>query len=120
MRSYPQPRFSVPTDHQRLHFRRNPWAAGIGTTAGAIETSAPPFADTRREGYRVWQRARHPRIAKKLDLAETHEILSGWFRGRHADVTARFLRDVTWCYAPVRAIWPSAAIVLRLHTDRIL
>jgi hypothetical protein len=37
MRSYPQPGSPVPPDHQRFHVRRYPGAAGIGTTAGAVE-----------------------------------------------------------------------------------
>jgi hypothetical protein len=28
--------------------------------SGSHRTSAPPVADTRREGYPAWQRARHP------------------------------------------------------------
>src|SRR5262249_37617209 len=50
---------------------------------------------------------------------KTRDTCQAGFEG-HADVTRRFLRDVTWCYAPVRATWPSATIILRFHTDRIL
>src|SRR5215471_10081878 len=59
-------------------------------------------------------------IAKKLDLAENTRYCQAGFEDAMPDVTRRFLADVTWRYAPVRATWSSAAIVLRFHTDRNL
>src|SRR5215467_7573814 len=54
------------------------------------------------------------RIVKKLDLAENTRYLRLVSRDA-PDVTTRFLCDVTWCYAPVRATWSSAAIALRFR-----
>ena len=60
------------------------------------------------------------RIVKKLDLAENTRYCQASFEDAMPDVTRRFLGDVMWRCAPVRATWSSAAIVLRFHTDRIL
>src|SRR5262249_62075152 len=53
------------------------------------------------------------RIVKKLELAENTRYCQAGFEDAMLGVTRRFLGDVTWRYAPVRATWSSAAIVLR-------
>src|SRR5262249_31502515 len=55
-----------------------------------------------------------------LELAENTGYCQAGFEDAMLDITRRFLGDVTWRYAPVRATWSFAAIVLRFHTDRIL
>src|SRR5215471_10860026 len=60
MRSYPQPRFSVPTGLPTLPLQARPVGGRDRHDSGSRRTSALPVADTRREGYPAWQRARHP------------------------------------------------------------